>query len=124
MHHKYMVVDGKELFTGSYNLSDNAEHETLENMAWFGGPEKAALVQSYEANFSSMWETGRAEGKLEALRRKVDDAAATTIPIVFEPMALGWSEVTELKRAIRASCPAVDSVEYRKNAASKLSCRK
>lgn len=124
MHHKYMVVDGSELFTGSYNLSDNAEHETFENMTWFAGPENAALVAAFDANFAAMWETGRAEGKLDALRRKVEDPAARTIPIVFDPMALAWSEVTELKRAIRASCPAVDSVDYRKNSASKQTCTK
>ena len=32
MHHKFMAVDGTTLYSGSYNLSDNAEHDTFENM--------------------------------------------------------------------------------------------
>jgi phosphatidylserine/phosphatidylglycerophosphate/cardiolipin synthase-like enzyme len=32
MHNKYMIVDGDELFTGSYNWSMNAEHGTFENV--------------------------------------------------------------------------------------------
>jgi phosphatidylserine/phosphatidylglycerophosphate/cardiolipin synthase-like enzyme len=115
-------VDGRELFTGSYNLSDNAEHETFENMVWIGGAGNAETVQAYEKNFARIWETGRDGGKLEALRRTIEQAPV--VPIVFEPMALDGSEVTALKQTIRASCPAVDSVEYRKNAASKLTCRK
>ena len=32
MHHKYMVIDDEIVATGSYNLSDNAEHNTFENV--------------------------------------------------------------------------------------------
>ena len=31
MHSKYMIIDGKELISGSYNLSMNSEHATFEN---------------------------------------------------------------------------------------------
>ncbi len=122
MHHKYMVIDGTDLWTGSYNLSDNAEHETFENMIHLRGAENAALVQSFEDNFLAIWETGREEDKLTKLLGTI--RGQQTIPIVFEPMALGWNEVSDLKRLIRSSCPAVDSVDFRRNAAAKTTCTK
>ena len=69
MHHKYMVVDGTTLFSGSYNLSDNAEHDTFENMMVLKGAEHATLIAAFEANFESIWKTGRDEDKLAALER-------------------------------------------------------
>ncbi|MBX3205974.1 MAG: hypothetical protein KF764_12960 [Labilithrix sp.] len=120
MHHKYLVVDGTTLFSGSYNLSDNAEHGTFENMLMFRGPESAALVAAFEANFESMWGTGREEDKLSALLDRVENA--DVIPLVFDSMALTWSEVSDLKQRIRTNCSAADSAEYRRHAASHQTC--
>lgn len=122
MHHKYMVVDGEKLFSGSYNLSDNAEHETFENMMVLQGPENAGLVKAFDDNFEKIWNTGRADDKLAALGARID--APGDVPIVFDPMALGWSEVTALKQKIRSACPAVDSQEYRANASSHMVCKR
>ena len=122
MHNKYFVIDGKTLASGSYNLSNNAEHATMENMVIYEGPEFAALVASFEASFARLWETGRAEGRLGALEAKI--ASGRSFPIVFDAMALTWDEVTGLKQAIRAACPAIDSVEYRAHAAAHRICEK
>src|SRR5690606_19134360 len=65
MHHKYMLVDDDELWTGSYNLSANAEHNTFENMLVFRGPDHAELIAAFAANFEALWDTGR--GGLDAL---------------------------------------------------------
>ncbi len=120
MHHKYMVIDGATLWSGSYNLSDNAEHGTFENMMVFRGPQYAGLVGQFEANFESMWNTSRDDDKLAGVLQRVE--SSPTIPIVFEPMALSWNEVTNLKSRIRANCPAVDSTAFRQNAAGHQSC--
>jgi phosphatidylserine/phosphatidylglycerophosphate/cardiolipin synthase-like enzyme len=120
MHDKYFVFDGERLFTGSYNLSDNAEHQTFENLLVFEGSEFADLVAKYEANFASIWETGRAEKRLDTLTSTVK--TAQTIPLVFEPMALEWSEVTTLKSLIRSNCALADSTEYRENAPAHQTC--
>lgn len=119
MHNKFLIVDDA-LYTGSYNLSDNAEHNTFENMLVFRGPEFRELVGEYEEKFESMWSTG--EGKLEGLMDTI--RTDTTIPIVFEAMSLSWEEVRALKSLIAAECPAVNSADYRQNAASHLSCTK
>lgn len=122
MHHKYMVIDGAKLLTGSYNLSDNAEHDTFENVLELDGPEFAALVASYEANFKKLWELGRDEGRLDALQSVVKTGA--TIPLVFEPLTLDWAEVTSLKALIRANCPEADSEPFRTAPAAHQLCER
>ena len=36
-------------------------------------------------------------------------------PIVFEPMALDWEEVTVLRSLIKEKCPQINSSEYSSN---------
>ena len=111
MHDKFMVIDGQELWTGSYNLSDNAERNTFENMLMFRGDRFAELVASYEAAFESMWETNRHDGTIE---RVLDDVRTSdTIPLVFTPMAMSWSEVERLKDEIANNCSAINSEPFR-----------
>jgi phosphatidylserine/phosphatidylglycerophosphate/cardiolipin synthase-like enzyme len=121
MHHKYMVFDGETVASGSYNLSDNAEHATMENTVIYQGAQLPDLVKAFEDNFEGMWATGEADGRYQKL---MDLIANTTdpIPIAFDPIALDWGKVTELKTAIRKACPAVDSLEYRKSPASHTKC--
>jgi phosphatidylserine/phosphatidylglycerophosphate/cardiolipin synthase-like enzyme len=122
MHHKYVVVDGRWLVTGSYNLSDNAEHETMENVVILDGTAYPGTVAAFEARFAQMWETGRADGLYAGLLARANDRASGDFPIVFAPMALDWPEVDALKRAMRAGCPLIDSAEYRSNAPAHQIC--
>jgi phosphatidylserine/phosphatidylglycerophosphate/cardiolipin synthase-like enzyme len=112
MHHKYLIFDGDTVATGSYNLSDNAEHNTMENLMVLRASRYPGLVDSYRDNFSSIWETGRADGVYNQLTDQID-GATSQIPIVFESMALTWQEVTDLKRLIRDTCPAINGDDYR-----------
>jgi phosphatidylserine/phosphatidylglycerophosphate/cardiolipin synthase-like enzyme len=109
MHHKYLIIDGDELWTGSYNLSDNAEHNTFENMMVFEGAQFAALIAAYQANFEAIWNTG--EGLLDDLVAEVE--TSESIPLVFEPMALTWDQVSELKSQIRDNCALINSEPFR-----------
>jgi phosphatidylserine/phosphatidylglycerophosphate/cardiolipin synthase-like enzyme len=116
MHHKYIVIDGDELWTGSFNLSDNALHNTIENMMVFRGEAFADLVDDFETNFESMWETGRPEGDdgadlLAQLTTEVQ--TSDVVPLVFDSMALTWQEVTDLKELIRDNCPQINSTDFR-----------
>lgn len=120
MHNKVMIVDGTDLYTGSYNLSDNAEHNTFENMLRFRGPEFRDMVKLYEARFETLWVTGQAEGLLANLENQVK--TAETIPLVFEPMSLDWNQVTNLKALIRQNCPDVDSTVYRTDPVGHQTC--
>jgi phosphatidylserine/phosphatidylglycerophosphate/cardiolipin synthase-like enzyme len=120
MHSKYMIIDGKELITGSYNLSMNAEQSTFENALHITGPQFSSLVDKFEENFTKIWDTARAENKLASLRATIGSAA--TIPLVFDPMALTYAEFESLRALIRANCTVVDSVEYRSNATAHRTC--
>jgi phosphatidylserine/phosphatidylglycerophosphate/cardiolipin synthase-like enzyme len=110
MHHKFMIIDGERLLTGSYNLSINAEHSTFENVMDFSAPGYQSLVDTYADEFESLWDTG--DGKLASLKKTIK--TADKIPLVFKSMALSGEEVTELRRLIRKNCPAVDSEAFRK----------
>ncbi|QDG53560.1 hypothetical protein FIV42_23290 [Persicimonas caeni] len=113
MHHKYLIFDGDTVASGSYNLSDNAEHNTMENLVVYRASHYPQLVGAFVDNFTDIWETGRAEGVLGQLTDLIENAT-TQIPIVFEPMALTWQEVTDLKALIRDTCPAINSEDYRR----------
>jgi phosphatidylserine/phosphatidylglycerophosphate/cardiolipin synthase-like enzyme len=121
MHHKVMIFDGRVLASGSYNLSDNAEHNTMENMVFYDASRFGDLVASFEANFESLWSQGEAENRYPALLELID-TAADGIPLVFEPMALGWDEVTVLKAQIRERCPEVESEASSSDPASNTWC--
>ncbi len=119
MHNKFLVIDDA-LYTGSYNLSDNAEHNTFENMLLFKGPEFEDLVAAYEEKFQELRVQG--EGLLEPLRQKIDVDA--TIPIVFPAMSLTWAEVRDLKSLISKECPAVNSAAFRTDPVAHQTCTK
>jgi phosphatidylserine/phosphatidylglycerophosphate/cardiolipin synthase-like enzyme len=112
LHNKYMIVDDKILFMGSYNLSDNAEHETFENVVVFRTPGYSSLIQQYKANFTSIWSTGR--GNLETLKTQIQDKSQPVIQLLFEPMALNSSELASLRKVFKDECPDVDSEDFRK----------
>jgi len=120
MHSKYMVVDGKELFTGSWNHSMNSEQATFENSLHLFGAQNAGPVSKFEENFTAIWDTNRAA--LTALRTKITTDA--TIPVVYPPMALTYQEFGDLRNLIRTQCPLVDSDEFRTNAAAHRTCTK
>lgn len=122
MHSKYMIVDGTEVLSGSYNYSMNAEHNTFENALHLSGPQFRGVVQKFEDNFAAMWETGRAEGLLGRLREQI--ATAPTIPMVFPSMALTWSELDQLRVLIRQNCALADSTDFRANPAAHKICQR
>jgi phosphatidylserine/phosphatidylglycerophosphate/cardiolipin synthase-like enzyme len=121
MHHKYMLIDGRILASGSYNLSDNAEHNTMENIAIYHLDRYPGLIDAFERNFGEIWDTGDEEGLYEGLLGQID-LEHSAIPLVFAPMALDWDQVTHLKREIRSSCPEVDTEEFRTNAGAHRNC--
>jgi len=118
MHHKYIVIDGETVLSGSYNLSDNAEHNTLENLVVY---RLDALAQSYTENFEQMWRTGEDDGLYEDLLRELTEGTQD-IPLVYDSMALGWEEIKVLKDTIEDLCPAVHQWDYKKYPQSHKTC--
>jgi phosphatidylserine/phosphatidylglycerophosphate/cardiolipin synthase-like enzyme len=124
MHDKYFIFDGRIVASGSYNLSDNAEHNTMENMVIYDASAFPHLVASFEENFESIWRTGEAEGLYDSLLEEIESGTDPTFPIVFPPMALTWDQVTDLKNAIRDHCPKINSEAYRTNAPAHQYCER
>jgi phosphatidylserine/phosphatidylglycerophosphate/cardiolipin synthase-like enzyme len=112
LHHKFVLVDGRWLSTGSYNFSDNAEHATMENVVVLDGTAYPELLAAYEAEFQRLWTKGEAGGLYPAM---LDQIANDTGPIylVFEAMALDTDQIYELKKAIRTACPDAETPPYR-----------
>jgi phosphatidylserine/phosphatidylglycerophosphate/cardiolipin synthase-like enzyme len=49
-HNKIMIIDGKEVITGSYNFSHAAQFNNAENVVFIKSPE---ISSQYEQNFNS-----------------------------------------------------------------------
>ncbi len=120
MHHKYVIIDRELVASGSYNFSDNAEHNTFENMVVYKSTHFPELVQAFVDNFESIWTTG--EGQLEPLLDTIEHS--DEFPLVYDSMALSWTDVYHLKTLILAHCPEIYSDEFRRNPTEHLTCAK
>ena len=120
MHHKYMIFDRHTVATGSYNFSNNAEQNTMENVIVYRSPFYPDVVEGFVDNFETIWETGRDEGRFEALIEEID--TSDEIDLIFEPAALSWEEVTEVRQRIRDRCPEVNSEPFRTRPEDHRSC--
>ena len=104
MHNKYFIIDDKTLLSGSYNLSDNSEFKSLENIIFVGGDKFLPVIKKYEADFDRLWTTEIDGKKLSSLKQKI--GSASSIPLVFTPMALTHPQIKSLKELIETNCPA------------------
>ena len=108
MHHKYIIVDGQIIAAGSYNLSNHAEQESLENMVIYTHERFPDIVDAYRENFAAIWQTGireqRYQRTLNLLQHSNDP-----IPIDFAPMAIDWNQASALGAAFDIACPAKDT---------------
>ena len=52
LHHKFMIIDGKILMTGSYNFTNESEFRNHEAAIFTNNK---ALIQSFAAEFESLW---------------------------------------------------------------------
>ena len=111
MHHKHFIIDGAVVVAGSYNLSDNAEHNTFENMVRLHGALYPGLVTSFEENFESLWVQGQNEGRYDAYLEEVL-YGQEDLPIVVAPMAIDTDQVQVLKEAILDTCPMVTTEDF------------
>jgi phosphatidylserine/phosphatidylglycerophosphate/cardiolipin synthase-like enzyme len=119
MHHKYLIIDGDTVISGSYNLSSNAEHNTIENMVWYHASGFPDLVQGFKQNFVDIWDTG--DGKYDGLMDEIQNGTGR-VPIVFDSMAIRWDQVRDLRDAINDACVDVNSYSFRRNPERHFTC--
>ncbi len=106
MHHKHFIIDGALVVAGSYNLSDNAEHNTFENMVRLHGALYPELVSDFEENFETLWVQGEDEERYESYLDEVVNGL-DDFPIIVAPMAIDTDQVQAIKAAILETCPMV-----------------
>ncbi len=123
LHHKVLIIDRETLITGSYNLSPNAEYNTIENMTVLRGARFAPLVASYVKNLDELWTLGEAEGAFESLIAEIVGGSGP-VPLVFKPMSLNWEQVTSYRGAVIAACPAVNDAEFRSHPERHFTCER
>ncbi|MGH9356431.1 MAG: phospholipase D-like domain-containing protein [Terriglobia bacterium] len=52
MHHKFALIDGHTLFTGSYNWTPQSEEENYENMLIVREP---SVAEAFRDEFETLW---------------------------------------------------------------------
>lgn len=55
MHHKFMIVDGKVLETGSFDYTNHASESNRENQVYLT---QSAIVEKYKKHFDLLWSNG------------------------------------------------------------------
>ena len=118
MHHKYMIVDGDSVITGSYNYSYNAEFASLENIVILTGEPASDAITDFKENFAAMWTRGRSD--FQDLTEQIEGGAS--FPLVYDAISLTWAELGNLKELIWDNCPLVSSAEYRQQPESYRYC--
>jgi phosphatidylserine/phosphatidylglycerophosphate/cardiolipin synthase-like enzyme len=56
MHHKFMVLDGKRIETGSFNFTNHASRANQENQVYLDDP---AIVSRFVGRFEKSWSEAR-----------------------------------------------------------------
>ncbi|MBW2525646.1 MAG: hypothetical protein JRI23_15790 [Deltaproteobacteria bacterium] len=107
MHHKYLIVDEDELYTGSLNFSDSAEIGTFENMFWLRGAQHAQLIAEFLVNHAEVASYGHENDMAAYSELMLDVQGGSSTPLVWDaPIALPGASFSALKNAIRQACPA------------------
>lgn len=92
MHSKYMIVDGKKVYTGSFNWSSTAELKNFENLLYLN----EAQAGSYLENFSTIFNYGK--GKFSDLIKEIKQQDGMG-PCYFPPISLSVYNIRKVKRA-------------------------
>ncbi len=108
-HHKTIVVDERDMITGSYNWSDTAEHSNYENViVVLGNRRNQDMVDAFVDEHRRLWDQNRDQypGFLAAMTAEPGDPAYRRyVPIHFDtnyfsgPMALTRDEIRPLRSA-------------------------
>ncbi len=98
MHNKFLVIDGESVMTGSFNWSESAEKNHIENLVEFTGQMGQTMATAFSTEFESIWEMGR--DRLASLKARLAGMkrAGTTPKCAFAPTVMELSEIRSLLR--------------------------
>lgn len=110
-HHKFLLIDGGTpkavLLTGSYNLSETAEHKQFDNMVSFVGKKYRSLHDAFQGEFDTLWDLERKAGKPnQELVSYFTTIKENSLPIhQLKAVSLSWGEIIALRDQIRQMEP-------------------
>ena len=93
MHCKYMIVDTREVLTGSLNWSENSELKTMENLIAITSQ---AAVDAFVGRFQLKWNYGK--GRFDALLAEIRRSKGRG-PCSFAPISLTAEQIAELRKS-------------------------
>ena len=98
MHSKYMIVDGKEVLTGSFNWSISSEYNHIENLVRLDNQDYPEALDEFEKDFDLIWNLNRSiyETTLNTINKDLKESGKTDCSI--EAMTLTSSEIDRLKK--------------------------
>jgi phosphatidylserine/phosphatidylglycerophosphate/cardiolipin synthase-like enzyme len=67
LHAKFAIIDGKQVISGSFNLTDSAENENVELSVII---EEAGAVKRFQQMFEQLWDTAGGKKKAGASRQQ------------------------------------------------------
>lgn len=102
MHNKYCIIDGKTVYTGSYNYTYFAEHSNFENIVCISGEEPA--VSQYVKNYEHILSISDEATNVEAFLKEHPFAVNThsTRQMRNRDLYQKANEFYELKDQVRA----------------------
>jgi phosphatidylserine/phosphatidylglycerophosphate/cardiolipin synthase-like enzyme len=109
MHHKYVVLDGARVWTGSTNWTEDAfgrEENVVVKV------ESEAIAAAYGRNFEELWERGRVEGT--GARGDAVRIGSSLVQPLFSPDGPSLaqavsSRIGEARRRVRLASPVITS---------------
>lgn len=110
-HHKFFLVDegtsDAVLFTGSYNLSETAEHNQFDNLVSYKGPSFAKLHQAFLQEFNTLWSLERQNDKpVAANLAYYTTLNNNSLPIhSTKPLSLTFEEIIDLRGQVMKVAP-------------------
>jgi phosphatidylserine/phosphatidylglycerophosphate/cardiolipin synthase-like enzyme len=101
MHSKYLIVDSKVLYTGSFNWSYSAEFNYIENIVRLDSERHKSVVSSFTEDFDTLFSLER--GLYKSFVKRLESALreGTKIKCSFTPMALTFKEIDGIVSAGR-----------------------
>jgi len=100
MHDKFIIIDGKTVWTGSYNLTESSNYDQNNNVLVFHSPQ---LAQLYEDEFNEMFEQhqfGPQSPPSKTNQLKVDN---TDVEVYFTPEDHPFPRILELMKEAKKS---------------------
>jgi phosphatidylserine/phosphatidylglycerophosphate/cardiolipin synthase-like enzyme len=111
LHHKFAVIDGEKVITGSFNWSPSAAHQNDETLLLIDSP---LLARHFGAEMDRLWrgaelgETARLRRGRERARRSCGSGRVTDQPPSQQAPSL---DSTTESQAVRLDDPAPDSIK-------------